>query len=73
MDATAVTVLPEAAARAALECPTETVPVLIVVLEERSAALEAGDDDADGRPAVLFHLLGARRPSAQSLSSRFAQ
>lgn len=53
--------MPEAAARAAAECLTETVPVLIAALEERSAALEAGDDDADGRLFVLFHLLGSLR------------
>jgi len=53
--------VPEAAARAAAECPAETLPVLIAALEDRSAALEAGDDDADGRLFVLFHLLGSLR------------
>lgn len=55
--------VPEAAARAAAECPAETVPVLIAAPEERSAALEAGDGDAGGRLFVLFHLLGALHPS----------
>ena len=53
--------MPEAAARAAAERPAETVPALVAALEERSAALEAGDDDADGRLFVLFHLLGSLR------------
>jgi hypothetical protein len=53
--------MPEAAVRAAAERPAETVPVLVAPLEERSAALEAGDDDADGRLFALFHLLGSLR------------